>query len=86
MGFKPQLDSKSNTPVLRTTFQTAKTKNRRKNARSGRRKASVRKKKLPRSVRRLAASVRKFFTASLIFPFSKLFKFLNLNPDNLFKN
>ena len=75
MRFKLQLDSKSNIPVWRTT---AKIKNRRKNARSWKRKASVRKKKLPRNVKRLATSVRKFFTASLILLFSKLFKFQTL--------
>ena len=86
MRFKLQLDSKSNTPVSKTTFQTAKTKNQRKNARSWKRRASVRKKELQRSVRRLVASVRKFFTASVIFPFSKFFKFPKLNPGNLLKN
>ena len=73
MRFTLQLDLKSNTLVLK--FQTAKTKNRRKNARSGKRRVSVRKKEWQRSVRRLVASVSKFFTTSLIFPFSKLFKF-----------
>ena len=56
MRFTPQLDLKSNTLVLK--FQTAKTKNRRKNARSGKRRVSVRKKEWQRSVRRLVASAR----------------------------
>ena len=78
MKFKLQMDLKSNTPVSKTTFQTAKIKNHWKNARSWKRRENVRKKELPRSVRRLAISARKLFTTSLIFPFQNCSNFQTL--------